>query len=305
MKRVLKVIGWVAGVIAVLILGLVISIPIDGLFAASRLTAVANLQIPNPNGPTIQAYVARPATPGPHPAVIMVHEWWGLNPAITGMADALAAEGYLVIAPDLFRGSSTSWIPRAIYQVSTTPAEQINLDLDAVHAWLRQQPDVDTARIGVIGFCFGGRASLLYSIHNPDGIAATGIFYGMATTDPAQLAALRSPVLGIFGGADTSIPLDEVQALEAGLVQAGIEQTITVYPDQPHAFVRDAEAIAQPGAARDAWLQLLGFLDTNLKQAAAGGEIPASATPAGWADPTALSPFGLVHHALVCGIKWA
>jgi carboxymethylenebutenolidase len=117
MKRVLKVIGWVAGVIAVLILGLVISIPIDGLFAAGRLTAVANLQIPNPNGPTIQAYVARPATPGPHPAVIMVHEWWGLNPAITGMADALAAEGYLVIAPDLFRGSSTSWIPRAIYQV--------------------------------------------------------------------------------------------------------------------------------------------------------------------------------------------
>jgi carboxymethylenebutenolidase len=302
MKRILRALIWIAGIIGILILALALSIPIDGLFAAGRLGAISNQRIANPNGADIQAYVARPSTAGPHPTVIMIHEWWGLNPAIVGMADALAAQGYVVIAPDMFRGSTTGWIPRAIYQVSSTPAEQINRDLDAVYAWLAQQPDVQTDRIGIIGFCFGGRTSLRYSLHNPTGIAATGIFYGMATTDPAELAALQAPVLGVFGGADASIPVSDVQALERGLQQAGIENTITIYPGQPHAFVSDAEAISRPGAAQDAWKQLLGFLDTNLKGTAAEQRIPQSAIPAWWAQTATTTLRGELHHRLVCAI---
>jgi carboxymethylenebutenolidase len=304
MKRILKVLAWLAGIIGILILALALSIPIDGIFAAGRLGAISNQRIANPNGPEIQAYVARPNTAGPHPTVIMIHEWWGLNPAIVGMADALAAQGYVVIAPDMFRGSTTGWIPRAIYQVSSTPTEQINRDLDAVYAWLAQQPDVQTDRIGIIGFCFGGRTSLYYSLHNPNGIAATGIFYGMATTDPAELAALQAPVLGIFGGADASIPIAEVQALESGLQQAGIEQTITIYPGQPHAFVSDAEAITRPGAAQDSWDQLLGFLETNLKGTVAQKHLPQSAIPAWWAEAGTTTIRGELHHMLVCAVKF-
>ena len=303
MKRALKIIGWIAGIIGVLILVLALSVPIDGMFGPGRIAAVANLRIANAAGPDVQAYIARPSTPGPHPAVIMVHEWWGLNPAIVGMANALAQEGYVVIAPDVFRGSTTGWIPRAIYQVSTTPGEQINTDLDAVHTWLKQQPDVLPAKIGVIGFCFGGRSSLRYSLHNPSGIAATAVFYGMATTEPAELAVLKAPVLGVFGGADSSIPVGQVKALERGLQQAGIANTVTIYPDQPHAFVSDAEAIQRPGAAKDAWRQLLGFLGTNLQGAAAGRAVPSSAILASWADAGNTTSIGELHHMLVCAIR--
>ncbi len=303
MKRILKIIGWIAGIIGVLILALALSVPIDGMFGAGRIAAIANVQIANAAGPDIQAYVARPLTPGPHPVVIMVHEWWGLNPAIVGMAKALAQEGYIVVAPDIFRGSSTSWIPRAIYQVSSTSDEQINTDLDAVHTWLTQQPDVLPGKIGVIGFCFGGRSALRYSLHNPNGIAATGVFYGMATTDPAELAVLKAPVLGVFGGADASIPVSQVQALEHGLQQAGVVNTVTIYPEQPHAFVSDAEAIKRPGAAQDAWRQLLGFLGTNLKGSTAGHTLPSTAILASWAVAGNTTPIGELHHMLVCAIR--
>lgn len=303
MKRVLRVAGWVLGALVLLVLGIVLSVPADGLLGAGRVDAVATVRIANPAGPEVRAYVARPSTPGPHPVVIMIHEWWGLNPTIAGMADALAQEGYVVVAPDLFRGSTTSWIPRAIYQVSTANNDQINSDLDAVYAWLASQPDLQLNKIGVIGFCFGGRTALRYSLHNPAGIAATGVFYGMATTDPAELKALKAPVLGVFGGADTSIPLDDVQAFERGLNEAGIANTVTVYPDQPHAFVSDAQAIRRPGAPQEAWNQLLGFLAKNLKDAAAGGEIPVAAVPAWWAAASADTAAGRLHHALVCGLR--
>lgn len=257
LRRILLV---VVGVPLALILLLALSIPFDALIGGGRVPALVNTSIPNPSGPAISAYVARPGTPGPHPAVIMIHEWWGLKPEITGKAEALAAEGYVVVAPDTFRGSSTSWIPRAIYQVSTLDPAQVNGDLDAVFAWLAAQPDVIPERIAVMGFCYGGRTSLLYSLHN-NSVAATGIFYGMAASSPEQLRALNGPVLGIFGGADSSIPLAEVDELKANLEAAGVPHQFTVYAGQPHAFVTSIEAIRAGGPQGEAWAELLGFLE--------------------------------------------
>jgi carboxymethylenebutenolidase len=110
-----------------------------------------------------------------------------------------------------------------------------------------------------MGFCYGGRTSLLYSLHNPQ-TAATGIFYGMTPTTPEQLRTLGGPVLGIFGGADTSIPLTEVEQLEANLTAAGVPHTFRVFPDQPHAFVTDIDAIRAGGPQGEAWALLLAFL---------------------------------------------
>ena len=172
----------------------------------------------------------------------------------------------------------------------TTQPEDINADLDSVFAWLESQPNVDLRRIAILGFCYGGRASLAYSLHN-DNIAATVVFCGSPETNPEILATLPGPVLGIFGGADQSIPLDKVNAFEHGLEAAGIPHQITVYDGQPHAFVQDAERIKAGGAQGEAWDEMLMFLDANLKQGSLlnrQGE-----------DPAHLAPFDFTYYLML------
>jgi carboxymethylenebutenolidase len=265
MKIVKRVLLGIVVLVGGFVLFLAGSIAVDGLVGGGRIAQVTNTAIPGANGgPDVRAYVAKPAGEGPFPTVIMIHEFFGLNESIVSKADLLAQEGYLVVAPDTFRGSTTSWIPRAIYQVITTDQANVDADLDSVYAWLESQPEVAQDRVGVAGFCYGGRASLLYSLHN-DKLAATVIFYGSSETDPEVLKNLPGPVLGIFGGADQSIPLTEVDAFKKGLEAAGIPNQITVYDGQPHAFVQDAEGIQSGGAQAEAWNEMLAFLDANLK----------------------------------------
>jgi len=240
------------------------SIWVDGFFAPGRLDGLTNLSVSADDGTEIRAYLAKPAGAGPFPAVVMIHEFYGLRPDLISKAEALAQEGYVVIAPNVFRNGTTGWIPRAIYNVVTANTAQIDGDVEAVYRWLAAQPDVQADRIGVMGFCFGGGTALRYSLGNPR-LAATAIFYGQIISDPAQLAALSGQVLGIFGGADQSIPLEEVDALGRGLEEAGIPHEITVYEGQPHAFVHSAEEIAQGGPQQEAWQQLLTFLQRTLK----------------------------------------
>jgi carboxymethylenebutenolidase len=271
-RRVGRVVLWVVGVALalVVVLGafLAISIVLDGRGSAERLDSVANTTIPGNGGPDVRAYVAKPSTPGPHPVVVMIHEFWGLNPDIVSKADLLAEEGYFVVAPDVFRGSTTGYLPKAIYQVISTPADQVNQDLDAVVKWTASQTAVEAERTGIVGFCFGGRSSLLYSLHNPT-LQATAVFYGEPVTDPARLAKLEGPVLGIFGGADMSIPIANVKAFESALNEAGVESTVTIYPDQPHAFVKNAGGIEAGGAQGAAWSEMLAFFQGALQGSAA------------------------------------
>jgi len=266
MRLLRRILTWIGIVLGVFVLALVGLVALDYARDNGRLNAVTNTTIPGLGGnPDVRAYVARPQGQGPYPTVIMIHEFFGLNEDIVSKADLLAESGYLVIAPDTFRGSTTSLIPRAIYQVITAKPEEINADLDAVFAWLESQPEVDPNRIAVLGFCYGGRSSLAYSLHN-DRIAATVVFYGSPETDPGILAALPGPVLGIFGGADASIPLKDVNDFEKGLEAAGIPHQISIYEGQPHAFVRGAEAIKAGGAQGEAWNEMLKFLDANFRQ---------------------------------------
>ncbi|MEZ4725601.1 MAG: dienelactone hydrolase family protein [Caldilineaceae bacterium] len=265
------------GLIA-LILGLLVilfgSIVVDGFFGQRRLEPITNLSIPAADGATIRAYLAIPEGAGPHPAVIMIHEFYGLRPEIVGKAEALAKEGYVVLAPNVFRNGTTNWIPSAIYKVITADTAQIDGDVDAAYQWLAAQPDVQADRIAIMGFCFGGGTALRYSLSNNQ-LAATAVFYGQTITDPTKLKALSGPVLGIFGGADGSIPLDEVEDLRQGLEEAGIPNEITVYEGQPHAFVQGVEEIAKGGPQQEAWNQLLAFLKRNLQEGT--GAVPTRA----------------------------
>lgn len=273
MKFLKRILLGIVLVVAALIVFLVGSIVIDSLAGANRFGALADTIIPGANGePDVQAYVARPEGEEPFPAVIMIHEFYGLNESIIGKAEGLAQEGYYVVAPDTFRGSTTAWIPRAIYQVISTKPETVNADLDSVHAWLASQPNVDENRIAIAGFCYGGRTSLLYSLHN-NRLAATVVFYGAPETDPEVLRTLPGPVLGIFGGADQSISQEDVQAFEEGLTDAGIRHEITVYDGQPHAFVTDIKSIRAGGVQGQAWAQMLAFLNENLKDGSTGRNV--------------------------------
>jgi carboxymethylenebutenolidase len=269
MKTVKRILLGLLGLLMGLVVLLAGTIVIDFAVGVERINTVTNTTIPGQNGgPDVRAYVAKPPGEDPFPVVIMIHEFYGLNESIVGKAEGLAQEGYLVVAPDTFRGSTTAWIPRAIYQVVTNKPEQVNQDLDSVYAWIKVQPNVAANRTGILGFCYGGRASLSYSLHN-DQLAATVIFYGSPITDPQALRSLPGPVLGIFGGADNSIPVEDVHAFEAALDQAGIPNEITLYDGQPHAFVTDIGSIRSGGVQGQAWAQMLEFFEKNLEQGAA------------------------------------
>lgn len=287
MRLLRRIFTWVFAVLAAAVVGLAGSVVFDYAVSGDRLSAVTNVTIPGAGGgPSVRAFVARPTGPGPRPVVIMIHEFYGLNASIVSKADLLAKEGYIVVAPDTMRGQTTEWIPRAIYQTITTRPEAINTDLDTVFAWIKAQPDADSTRVATAGFCYGGRASLFYSLHNPV-IAATVVFYGSPETDPAKLKVLRGPTLGIFGGADSSIPLDQVDAFRRGLTEAGVRNTVSVYEGEPHAFVNDAAGIAAGGAQAKAWNQMTDFLKEAMQ-----GTRASAPDPDGSGSTTSPTPFG-------------
>lgn len=267
MKKVLRVFG--RGLLVLLALVMVLGLGLAGFVAFDAVTspgvqALTNTNYPAKDGRILRGYVARPAGPGPHPAIVMIHEFYGLNKDIIAKADKLAAEGYVVLAPDAYRGQTTAAVPRAIYLVSSTPAEQINNDMDSAYAWLVQQKDVDNRRTAVMGFCFGGGFSLRLGLRQPN-LAATVVFYGALVTDPASLGDLRGPVLGIFGENDRAPSPEQARGFQSALNTRGIKNEISIYPGVGHAFL-DSVNITQPGPAQDAWRQLLAFLDANVKR---------------------------------------
>jgi carboxymethylenebutenolidase len=253
----------VAGIFILILGGL---IAFDSLFPAQRAAEFANVTYPGGSGITLQAYLARPESPDPTPAILLVHEFYGLNESITKKADLLAERGYTVLAVDAYRGKSTGLILRAGWLLLTTPPDQIDSDLDAGYAFWEGLEGVDPERIGVVGFCFGGTQVLRIGMRNPSP-AATVIFYGTGLpTDPAGLGKLGTggPVLAIFGSADRQIPLSRVYAFQEAMVTRDLRHRVTIYPGVGHAFVT-YESLFLPGPGQDAWEEMLDFLAETLK----------------------------------------
>ena len=142
MKIVKRILLGLLGLIVAILLFVVGSIFVDGFFAKGRLDSLTNTEISAADGTTIRAYLAKPTTPGPHPAVIMIHEFYGLRSEILGKADALAKEGYVVIAPNVYRTGTTNWIPAAVYKMLSSDTAQIDGDVEATFQWLVTQQDV-------------------------------------------------------------------------------------------------------------------------------------------------------------------
>lgn len=253
------------GLLGLLVLAIVGLFLYDVLFGP-KTTDAANTRYTDAAGNELLGYLAEPEGPGPHPAVLMIHEWWGLTEDITVLADAMAAEGYVVFAPDAYRGRVTNQVPRALFLRLGTPEEQIAADLDAALDYLTRLPGVDAERIAALGYCFGGEQAMKVSLRaGSDRVPVTVVHYGSTPTDAAAFAPLAGSdgVLGIFGETDAQIPPEEAYAFEAALAAAGIPHEVTVYPGVGHAFITE-ENYDDPGPAGEAWQQALDFLDDTL-----------------------------------------
>ncbi|WP_152040720.1 dienelactone hydrolase family protein [Salinigranum salinum] len=233
------------------------------IFSAENLSAITAERTTIDGTP---GYLARPADDGTYPAVIMIHEWWGLNENIEHMADILAGHGYVVFAVDLYDGqvaTNSSQAAELSGEVRNNPDEAVAKMSRAV-AGLRDRSDT-TNQVASLGWCFGGGQSLQLSLSEAD-LNATVIYYGTLATDEETLQRIDAPVLGVFGSEDRVVPVEDVRAFNETLDELGVEHEVYVYEGAGHAFANPSGESFQPEATMDAWAKTLRFLDETLRE---------------------------------------
>jgi carboxymethylenebutenolidase len=221
----------------------------------------------------IPMYRAQPAKGGPFPVVLVVQEIFGVHEHIKDICRRLAKLGYLAIAPELYARQGDVSKETDIQKILSTvvnkvPDQQVMADLDAAVAWAKKSGKGDTSKLAVTGFCWGGRIVWLYAAHNPDlkaGIAWYGRLAGMADDlhpkHPLDIVAdLKVPVLGLYGGADTGIPVDSVEKMQKALKDAKKPSEIVLYPETPHGFHADYRPTYRKDKAEDGWKRLVAWL---------------------------------------------
>lgn len=200
--------------------------------------------------------------------LVLIHEFFGLTKSICDKAEGLAADiGCHVIAPDTFRGESSTFIPKCIYLALSTPQDRVDRDLDDVLQWASTQPQsMDVSRLAVMGFCYGGGKAIQYTTGcHPE--ASTVVCYGKPVTDVQQLARLQKPVCGVFGANDVQFPPSLLESFRIGMTDAGVQFDLQVYPGVGHAFWKDMDQIRRgEEPQRSAYKQVTTFLKTNLME---------------------------------------
>ena len=213
---------------------------------------------------SIAGHLAKPDGAGPWPAMVVIQEWWGLDEQTKSIADRFAQEGYLAFAPDLYHGELAQLgdgdIAMKLVQKYGPTAPN---DLYKVFDGLKNHPD-STSKVGSVGFCFGGRMSLILGVNRP--VNAICTFYGGGMQQVFDsLDNLKAPVLGLLGDKDESIPVGTVEEFDKLLDKVGVEHDVIVYPNSGHAFFRDSDpSVYKPEAAKDAWERVKKFFAKNL-----------------------------------------
>lgn len=214
----------------------------------------------------LTGYLAHPAEgAAPRAAIVVIQEWWGLNDHVRAMARRFAGEGYTALAVDLYEGkvATTSEEASSTMRAAMATPERLTANLGQAIAHLRGEGKA--TKVGVVGWCFGGGWTLATALAFPDQVDAAVMYYGRTVADPAELAKLKAPLLGLFGALDQGIPLDGVRAMEAELGRLGKQATIVVYPDADHAFANPTGTRYQEAAATDAWQRTVAFFAVHLK----------------------------------------
>jgi carboxymethylenebutenolidase len=237
-----------------------------GLLAGDTRIQVKDGEIPG--------YRAMPASGGPFPVVLIAYEVFGLQEHIKDICRRFAKAGYLAVAPDLYyrqgEVSKMEDLEDVIKIAMKVPDAQVMSDLDAAVEWAAKNKG-DAKRLGVTGFCWGGRITWLYAAHNSE-LKAGVAWYGRLVADPTELQPknpielvpeLKAPVLGLYGGQDPGIPLESVERMRARLKKAGNPSEIIVYPDAPHGFFADTRPSYRKEEAQDGWKRLLAWFKRN------------------------------------------
>jgi len=236
----------------------------EGLTAGEVKIPTADVEIP--------AYRAMPAKGGPFPVVLVVQEIFGVHEHIKDVCRRFAKEGYLAVAPELYarQGDPTKFTDyKQLFAeiVGKVPDAQVMSDLDAAVAWAGKSGSGDVKRVGVTGFCWGGRITWLYCAYSPQ-VKAGVAWYGRLVGEPSPLqpkypidvvADLKAPVLGLYGGQDQGIPLADVEKMRAALAAAKNPSEIVVFPDAPHGFNADYRPSYRAEDAREGWRQALAW----------------------------------------------
>ena len=214
---------------------------------------------------SIPGYLAKPSGSGRWPGLIVIHEWWGLDQQTKSIANRFASEGYLAFSPDLYHGELAKLgdgqkASELVQKYAPTAPEELQKVFDSL-----KNDKKCTGKVGSVGFCFGGRMSLALGISRP--LDAICTFYGGGMQQLFdQLDNLKSPVLGLFGDKDVSIPVGTIEQFDRLLGKIGVHHEVIVYPDSGHAFFRDSDpSVYKPEAAKDAWARATKFFAKHLK----------------------------------------
>lgn len=200
------------------------------------LTTHAQQAVTFPSGDgTAQGLLYLPQGAGPHPALVVIHEWWGLNDWIKQEASGYASKGYVALAVDLYRGKVADNPDMAHELMRGLPQDQGVRDLVAAVHYLESRKDVKRDRIGAVGWCMGGGYAMQLAIAAPS-LKAVAINYGALATDKDALAKIHAAILGNFGGQDRGITPESVHAFEAAMKSLGKPVDVKIYPDAGHAF---------------------------------------------------------------------
>ena len=219
----------------------------------------------------VKGFLAEPDGKGPFPAIVVIQEWWGLTDWIKDNAKHFAEQGYVALAPDLYRGKVTDDPAIARQLLGGLPKDRAVRDLKAAVDTLAARDNVQKDRIGSIGWCMGGGYSLHLALAD-DRVKACAMCYGPPVTKPDMLKSLNATILGIFGEEDKGIKAADVRMFEQALKTAGKSvEKINIYPGAGHGFMRPSSAAMKNAAyneraANDAWQQIDAFFINTLKQ---------------------------------------
>ena len=255
-----------AAAVSPVIASATVNTDLQGIEAGEVKIPVADGEIPG--------YRAAPAGGGKRPVVLVVQEIFGVHEHLKDVCRRFAKAGYFAVAPELYArqgdvskmADSQEIVSKVVTRV---PDEQVLKDLDATVAWAGKSDGADVAKLGITGFCWGGRIVWLYAAHSPR-LKAGVAWYGRLTgpTDPLHpenpidvAARLRAPILGLYGGADAGIPLQDIDTMRSALTMAGSLSQIVVYPAAPHGFFADYRPSYREDAASDGWKRMLAWFE--------------------------------------------
>jgi carboxymethylenebutenolidase len=215
---------------------------------------------------TVSGVLYTPPGKGPFPALIVIHEWWGLNDWVKDQAAKLSDQGYVALAVDLYRGKVATTPEMAHEIMRGVPEDRAKRDLHAAFEFLASLPNAKKDRIGAIGWCMGGGYALDVALQEPT-LAAAVINYGHLATDPEALKKISAPILGLFGAQDKGIPPADVRKFGEILDHMGKKIDVKIYDDAGHAFENPNNKDGYRAAdAADAWQRTIDFLARNLKK---------------------------------------